>query len=352
MEEKEIEELGDFIKHIKSKARCKKKNPNLPARLWKEDETIDGKPAKALVIVLTTRGCRWNLCSMCGYFRESLDAVSPTNILKQIEFAISKYQGEEMIKIFTSGSFLDEEEIDFATQGKIMKQLSKLKEVKIISIESRPEFVDPEKLEELIKIVHPKKLEVSLGLESANDRILKYSINKGFRFSDYVKSAKVAKEAKASVKTYILLKPPFLTEREAINDCIESIRKVADITDTISLNPVSIHRYTLVEYLWERGDYRPPWLWSVIEVLKEGKKILEEKRIKCDITGGGEKRGAHNCGRCDKKILDAIKRFSLDQDLNHIEDIYCDCAEEWKDALDLEIFSMGTMVRLYESCGG
>ena len=345
-----MKELCSFIREIRSKARYREKHPDLPARLWREDEIVDGKPAKALVVVLTTKGCSWNLCSMCGYFRDSLKTVSHANILKQIEFVISEYQGEKIIKIFTSGSFLDEKEIDFATQKKIIEQLSGLEELDIISIESRPEFVDLKKLKELIRIVHPKRLEVSLGLESANDKILRYSINKGFKFSDYVESAKIIKKSGALLKTYILLKPPFLTEREAIDDCIESIKKIRDMTDTVSLNPTAVHRYTLVEYLWERGDYRPPWLWSVIEVLREGKRILGDRRIKCDITGGGEKRGAHNCGRCDRKILDAIKRFSLDQDLSHIENIYCDCIEEWRDILDLETFSIGSMVRIYESC--
>ena len=347
-----MKELGNFIGEIRNKARYREKDLDLPARLWREEEIVDGKPAKALVVILTTKGCSWNLCSMCGYFRESLKTISRANILKQIEFTISEYQGEKTIKIFTSGSFLDEKEIDFATQKRIMEQLSRLEGLDIISIESRPEFVDLNRLKELIRTVHPKRMEVSLGLETSNDKILRYSINKSFKFSDYLESARVVKEAGALLKTYILLKPPFLTEREAIDDCIESIKKIKDVTDTVSLNPTSVHRYTLVEYLWERGDYRPPWLWSVIEVLRKGKRILGDKRIKCDITGGGEKRGAHNCGKCDKEILNALRKFSLDQDLSHLENINCGCIEEWRDTLDLEAFSIGSMVRLHENCGG
>lgn len=336
--------IEQLIKEIKKRATFITKNPCTPARIWSEEESIDGRQAKALVIVLKTSGCRWNACSMCGYFRESLKTVSQHDIVKQMDYALSRYRGEEIIKIFTSGSFLDTKEVHPDTQRKIMERLAKLKTLEIVSVESRPEYIDIERLKNLVRIIYPRKLEVSIGLESANDKILKDAINKGFSFSDYLESAKVVKEANALLKTYLLLKPPFLTEKEAIDDCIYSIGRIKRITDSVSLNPTSVHRYTLVEYLWERKDYRPPWLWSVIKVLREGKKILGSKRIKSDVTGGGTRRGAHNCGKCDRKILNCIRKFSLDQNEEHLREIYCECLEEWKDILHLESFAMGVLV--------
>jgi len=344
MEEEKMKELHHLILDIRRRAVTGKGNSHLPARMWREEEILNGKPVKALVVVLRTSGCRWNACSMCGYFKDSLKGISPDDILKQVDHAISGYRDEEIIKIFTSGSFLDPQEIEFSLQKKIIEKLSGLKNLKVISVESRPEFVSYDRLNHLMKFIHPKSMEISIGLESANDKVLQYSINKGFGFSEYLESAKIVKEAGALLKTYILLKPPFLREREAIDDCVHSIEKIKDITDTVSLNPVSVHRYTLVEFLWERGEYRPPWLWSVVEVLKEGKKILKGKRIKCDITGRGKERGAHNCGECDNSVLDAIERFSLYQDVGYFEELQCDCIDEWRDNLDLEIFSLSPVV--------
>ncbi|HEX17093.1 MAG TPA: TIGR01210 family radical SAM protein [Thermoplasmatales archaeon] len=348
MEEKKMMDLSSFIKELKSRAELDKINPDVPARIWREDELIDGKYAKALVAVLVTSGCRWNLCSMCGYFRESRRYVTDANILRQVDLILSRYQGEEMIKIFTSGSFLDDREIGFDTQIRIMEKLGGVRKLKRISIESRPEFVRFDRLRRLLEKVHPKELEISIGLESADDDILKYSINKGFKFSTYLDAVKVARDAGCSIKTYLLLKPPFLTESRAIRDCIESIKKIRDLTDSVSINPVAVHRYTLVEYLWERKEYRPPWLWSILEVLREGKKVLKEKRIRCDVTGGGERRGAHNCGRCDKVVLDLIRKFSMDQKVEELNNVWCDCKEEWMDILDMERFPFGSLVRAYE----
>ena len=40
-------------------------------------------------------------------------------------------------------------------------------------------------------------------------------------------------------------------------------------------------------------------------------------------------RGVHNCGECDKALLDAIERFSFSQDPKDL-DVTCGCRERWK----------------------
>jgi radical SAM enzyme (TIGR01210 family) len=110
---------------------------------------------------------------------------------------------------------------------------------------------------------------------------------------------------------------------------------------TISLNPVNVQRNTLVEDLWEKGKFRPPWLWSVVEVLRHGHKIAEGKiSIVCDPVAAGKSRGAHNCGKCDASVLDAIRRFSLDQDGRTFESLTCDCRLLWQHVLEHEDVSL------------
>ena len=70
--------------------------------------------------------------------------------------------------------------------------------------------------------------------------------------------------------------------------------------------------FTLVEQLYAAGEYRPPWLWSVVDVIRQGREILsEDSLLLCHPSGGGSKRGPHNCGKCDHKFLEAISDFSL-----------------------------------------
>ena len=206
-----------------------------------------------------------------------------------------------------------------------------------MSIETRPEFVS---CIEKLNVPDEKIMEISLGLESANDMVLKYSINKGFTFAEWKKSAKEVLDMGMKLKTYLLIKPPFLTEEEAIEDAISSVEKIADYCDTISFNPTAIHGYTLVEYLWKRNLYRPPWLWSICSVLKKANEIFSGM-LKCDIVAGGTKRGAHNCGKCDNSFLRAIKNYTIHGNKSAFKKLGCGCKEEWMDELEMEGFLTG-----------
>jgi len=59
------------------------------------------------------------------------------------------------------------------------------------------------------------------------------------------------------------------------------VKKINGLTQTISLNPTNVQRNTAVEYLWKRKQYRPAWLWSMVEILKES-KTLTNAVVKCD----------------------------------------------------------------------
>ena len=154
------------------------------------------------------------------------------------------------------------------------------------------------------------------------------------------------KKFQVNLKTYVLIKPPFLTERESINDAIYTVDKIKTITDTISFNPINVQRNTLVNFLWQRKQYRPAWLFSIVEILKESKKIIDDVKIKCDIVGGGNIRGAHNCKSCDRKFLDVISNFSLLQNVNIFNSLDCDCKEKWLDQLDIEDLGFGSIVNI------
>jgi radical SAM enzyme (TIGR01210 family) len=108
-----------------------------------------------------------------------------------------------------------------------------------------------------------------------------------------------------------------------------------------------VQRNTYVNYLWNRWQYRPAWLFSIVEILKESKKMTKNLRLKCDIVGGGNIRGVHNCKLCDRKFLDAIAEFSISQNLNVFDGLDCECKEKWLDQLDIEDLGFGSLVNIY-----
>ena len=325
-----MKELENFVSIVRRPALKKVKKP----RIWKERDFLNGNIENSFVLILRTIGCSWahkSGCLMCGYFKETYNA-GDKELVNQINEAYRQYNGEKIVKIFTSGSFLDTHEIPKKLQLTILKKFSKAKK---IIIESRPEYI-----KNLDNFDNDPRIEVAMGLESANDLVLEYAINKGFTFDKWHSAATQVKEHGMSLRVYILIKPPFLTEKDAIKDAIKSAEKVKKIADVISFNPVAIHSKTIIEYLWRKKLFSPPWLWSVVDVLRNTSSFYNGM-IKCDVVAGGKTRGSHNCGRCDQTVIKAIRDFSLNQSVNVFENISCACQQEWMDLLEIEPFIKG-----------
>lgn len=297
-------------------------------KFWREFEFFEGKKEPCFTAILTTKGCRWRKCRMCSYWLESKN-ISYGALKGQVDLIFDKVD-TKILKIFTSGSFFDEEEIPADLRKYIAEKAREIGLKKII-VESRPEFISEERLEDFRGL----ELEVGIGLESANDWVREICVNKGFSFSDFLSAAEKIKKMGFRVKCYLLLKPPFLSEMEAILDTLESIERVAGISDVISINLTNIQKGTLLEKLWERGLYRPPWLWSAVEILKRAK---EDVVLICDPVAGGKIRGPHNCGRCDREFVSALKLFSATQDKS-VLDLNCECRVLWEKYLEIEDLS-------------
>ncbi|MFQ6128976.1 MAG: archaeosine biosynthesis radical SAM protein RaSEA [Thermoplasmata archaeon] len=320
--------LENIIKRFRKPG---KRSPKKYVTTWTEKEVLNDRVVECYVIVLRTKGCYWSRmsgCSMCGYINDCAEDASPVDISMQFQNAMKAYAGQRYLKIYTSGSFLDEEEIEKNTGLKMLK--TALSQADSVLIETRPEFISKQLLENL---PNGEGIEIAMGLESANNVVLQKSISKRMVFEDFKNACKICKDLGIRTRAYVLIKPPFLTEKEAMMDAISSARLSSDLVDTISFNPVNVQRNTLVEYLWRRGEYRPPWLWTLLEVIESLRNL--GPRILVSTVGAGEKRGAHNCGQCDSVIIDFLKDFSLDE-LSSSPKLECNCRDEWLDLLDTQ----------------
>ena len=335
--------LTTVVREIRSRQKVKYNPLDRPTAVWTGKDVLDGKEIPALTVIFQTSGCRWNNCTMCGYVYDSAQtAPSHDDLMKQFEYAMSRCRDDEIIvKIFTSGSFLDDSEISPQTRREMLSRLDSDERVKKLIAETRPEYVTPDKLSECTT-AFGKPFEVAMGLETSSDMIRKDCINKGFTFSDFERASNTGKDKGVSTKAYLMMKPPFLSEGTAISDMIRSINDTAPYAGTISMNLCNVQRGTLVDEMFERRDYRPPWLWSAVEVLKKGKASNPDTVILSDPVGAGSKRGPHNCGKCDKDVAEAIRIFSVTQDAGVFSNLYCECKELWEKVVELEDFTYGS----------
>lgn len=300
----------------------KERSPSEPEAVWKEKDMSGGRKVDAMVVILRTSGCSWAKtggCTMCGYRSASMSEIGEKELMSQIDRVMESYKGEPFVKLYTSGSFLDPREIPVPVRERVLREFAGCER---ILFESRPEYITEDILSGL-----PKNVTLALGMESCDPEVLRVSVNKGFDQDDTARAGAMAKEAGLSVRAYVLLKPPYLTERAAVEDAVASVRFAAPFSDEVSVNPVNVQNGTAVERLWKRGEYRSPWIWSLIEVLRTCAGC--GPRIMSSPSGGGSQRGVHNCGSCDRRALDAVERFSFSQDVRDL-DVTCDCLKKWK----------------------
>lgn len=322
----------------------RRERPNTaPAAVWKEKENLGGKVVDAGVIILQTSGCSHfhsGGCSMCGYNIDARNDVTASDISKQFASAANELGEVQMLKVYTSGSFLDPEEVPRDATDAVLAHCDD-RGIRLL-VESRPEYITAERMDSVLS-VHDD-LEVAIGLESANDDVLRYSIDKGFTVADYDRAAALLADKAVGLRTYVLLKPPYLTEAEAVADTVATVKHAAGRSAVISINPVNVQKRTVVERLWKGWAYRPPWLWSVLSVVEQASGT--GRKVVCEPTGGGKERGAHNCGRCDDMILDGLKAFSTHQDPRRLARPECGCRETWERIMDIEKYCVGGTVDL------
>ncbi|HOJ96470.1 MAG TPA: archaeosine biosynthesis radical SAM protein RaSEA [Methanospirillum sp.] len=316
------------------------KNPEEPLALWSGQDRIDNEIHTSVTAIIRSGGCSWNRCRICQYRHERFTGVEKPELSRLMMAQIHRlkeqieHEKPQVVKVYTSGSFFDPAEVPPDIQEYLINQVKG----KTLIVESRCEYVDLERFSRYMDLIREGgetgTIVVAIGLETTSDPIREKCIDKGLHFSEYLKTSDTIHKAGGKVKTYLLHKPPYLTEREAHDDMIRSIREIIPITDLISMNPCTVQRNTHLETLWKRQAYRPPYLWSVASILAQS-----DAHVTCDPIGGGQTRGPHNCGTCDSMILDAIRDYNLnaDQDLmKSVMEMHCDCKDEWEYVMNQE----------------
>ncbi|MFX1502544.1 MAG: hypothetical protein ACFFDH_16400, partial [Promethearchaeota archaeon] len=173
---KELVEKINIIKQsaLKRKVNYSEEQLNYPVSYWIKEDRLINEIGKEFTIILRTKGCNWASsevggCSMCGYYLDATTKTISTSQLKnQFDYAYNNKINEiktdhnnYILKIFNSGSFLDEKEINKEVQDYIFEKISKAEKFKEIVIESRLEYITSEKLANIKEIFKNKYLEIA-----------------------------------------------------------------------------------------------------------------------------------------------------------------------------------------------
>ncbi len=291
-----------------------------------------------LLILLPGKGCEWaektGGCTMCGFpakTREIGKSLSGNDLvaLTKIALHMSSAQDVYNVTIFNGGSFLNKNEISLDAQRKILRLLNKIPTIQKIFIETRAEFVTQETIEAIKKEIGDKKLVVAVGLESQDDKIRNGYIRKGLSKQDYERAISVLKQQKIRSVAYVFLKPIYLSEKDAIIETVKTIKYAFSVgTDEIALESAFIQEGTLMERLFKEKKFKPPWLWSIIEVIKETHSLGP-----VHVGGFNDEPPPiaipQNCPSCSKFVSEAIEKYRQTYNVECIEYLDCTCKQEW-----------------------
>lgn len=304
---------------------------------------VKGEATNRLQIVLRSGGCQYALrpeggCTFCGFTDDIMKRGSPVgmeDLIRQFSAAFKAHdcatEGIRDVNVYVAGSFFSDKEFPPEARYEIARLVSDDSYVKSMLVESRPEFVTSEKVGALKKILGEKILQVGIGLETADDDLRQRVLKKGFSNADYERAVEVLSVAGAEVLTYVLLKPTVMTDVEAVADAVEAVRysfrvaKEADIRNCVSLNPTFVPLTGELYQQWKRGEYRPPNLWGVVEVLRQTHDLGQIRVGLSDENLGGEGRVAENCKKCTALVRRAIEQFNITQNIGVFDGLDCEC---------------------------
>jgi len=203
-------------------------------------------PEKEATLILKSGNCSWRNCIFCGYGRIAGQKPTEENLTREFDnFFSSLAERVDTIKVFGSGSFLDEKQVPENMRRNFIARCAQ-RGIRNLLIESRPEHITEGKLSGFRSL----KLTVAIGLEAADDQILE-KISKGFHTADYDKAVEEIRKAGANVRTYLLVNIPGEGE-DTLEKSVEYALKRSDSTVLINLLP---HGNTPLFRLWINGEW-------------------------------------------------------------------------------------------------
>jgi len=252
---------------LTKRARRNDLDPSKPfASIVEEEQSASGEIVSVATIFLTNRECPWH-CLYCDLWKNTLTETNPVgSIPAQIDFALAQPAARDtrQIKLYNSGSFFDPGAIPIEDHPAIAERVAAFDRV---IVECHPALINERAVQ--FRDLTGTSLEVAIGLETVHPRVLPM-LNKRMSLELFSKAAEFLKQHKIALRVFVLVKPPFLDESEALEWANRSIDFALDCgASVVSLIPVRPGNGAL-DALAESGDFSPPALATLERALDYG----------------------------------------------------------------------------------
>ena len=272
-----------------------------------EERAASGQVASSATILLTNKECPWR-CLMCDLWKNATaQTVPPGAIVKQIDYALEQLGGNaKQIKLYNNGSFFDAAAIPPADYPAIARTVAFAKHV---VVESHPRLVGEKAMR--FRDLLSGSLEVAMGLETVHPQVLP-RLNKKFELAHFLQAAEFLRDNGISMRAFVLVKPPFLNEKEgwewAVKSTVFALSCGATVVSLIPTRPGN----GALERLMEAGEFSPPRLATLEKALELALEVRGDGRIFADTW---DLEQFSNCPACFEKRRQRIHAMNLSQQI-------------------------------------
>lgn len=197
---------------------------------------------------------------------------------------------------------------DVNTLEKIFSQAINHPDIVALSVATRPDCLEQEKVELLGRLNKIKPIFVELGLQTVNEETAKY-IRRGYTLDVYDDAVERLHEQGINVVTHIIIGLPYETKE----DMLSSVKYVCKVTDGIKLQLLHILKGTDLAKDYCEHKFEVLTLEEYTDIIAECVKIIPENVVIHRLTGDGSKKDliAPLWSADKKKVLNTInKRLS------------------------------------------
>lgn len=282
-------------------------DPRRPYSLLVEPEhNASGKLVDVATLFLTNRECPFR-CLMCDLWKHTLEeSVSIGDIPEQIRWSLEQLSPAREIKLYNSGNFFDPKAIppeDYPAIADLVRGFDN------VIVENHPNLAN-ERCLEFRDMIAPATLEIAVGLETCHPKVLA-SLNKQMTLADFERATSFLQNEEIRTRSFLLLKPPFLNEEEAVEWTLKSLDFAFDCgVNCCAVIPTRAGN-GIMDKLEAEGHFQPPSGDSLEFVLEEGLK-MNRGRVFVDLW---DVESFFSCGTCRSARLERLQQMNLGQSL-------------------------------------
>lgn len=197
---------------------------------------------------------------------------------------------------------------DVDTLEKMFSEAINHPDIVALSVATRPDCLEQEKVELLSRLNKIKPIFVELGLQTINEKTAKY-IRRGYTLDVYDDAVERLHEQGINVVTHIIIGLPYETKE----DMLSSVKYVCKVTDGIKLQLLHILKGTDLAKDYFEHKFEVLSLEEYTDIITDCVKIIPENVVIHRLTGDGAKKDliAPLWSADKKKVLNTInKRLS------------------------------------------